>query len=255
MKLVFFSFGPDNHYAYPEIVSFSENPEEVNILTEDDCKSLYVEADYSVIDYVLDQRDKPKGEDFEDDEEYKDAIDEWHENLVKKTKGEYFYDYGNYNVYEYLFMVLLEPSYSFDDMPSFISIYVDDLIYNTGTVRQELMSIISGKKGVRYILCTHAYPYGNGDTTIAINGRTREIKKSIPLDNLKNSEGDLLKIMSSLVIDSINKGDISLAGSVMSSTNSFMEGIEDYIKTQITEEEYDALKKSYKAHSILGRFK
>ncbi len=30
---------------------------------------------------------------------------------------------------------------------------------------------------------------------------------------------------------------------------------QDYIKTQITEEEYDALKKSYKAHSILGRFK
>ena len=75
------------------------------------------------------------------------------------------------------------------------------------------------------------------------------------MDHIKNSEGDILKIMAFLVIDTINKGDISLAGSIIASVNDFIPGLEDYIKTQITEEEYQNLKISSRSHGILGRFK
>jgi hypothetical protein len=255
MPIKFFSFGPDNHYAYPEIVSSSDNPEDVYVFSEDDCRSEFIEASYSVIDYDIDESDKPNEEDFEDEEEYEAAYEEWVQNLEHEAKESAFGEYGNYDVYEYLFMISLDPNYSIDTLHSFITNNIDDLVYDNRTIREKLMEEISREEGVKFILCTHVHHYGEGNSSIARNGLIKDINRSIPLDHIKNSEGDILKIMAFLVIDTINKGDISLAGSIIASVNDFIPGLEDYIKTQITEEEYQNLKISSRSHGILGRFK
>ncbi len=67
MPVKFFSFGPDDHYAYPEISDFSETSKDLNIPDSDECLDGFVGASYSAIDLELDESDRPQEDDMSSD--------------------------------------------------------------------------------------------------------------------------------------------------------------------------------------------
>ncbi len=258
MPVKFFSFGPDDHYAYPEISDFSETSKDLNIPDSDECLDGFVGASYSAIDLELDESDRPQEEDFETEEEFEDADDEWMQNAEGNAKAELFYDYGNYDVYERSFMIAYDDSFYFgdsrDEESNLVTIINDVVSWNmTGstTIMEDMMEDLSKKDGINFIFS--APLNSGGSSIIAKDGEITELG-GISSGELSANE-ELIKLVSDIIINKINDGDISNAGKIMSSTLEGLEGLDDYIKSQITPEQYSSLTTAHKSHTILGRFK
>jgi hypothetical protein len=260
MPIKFFSFTNDDHYAYPMIESISENINQVNVPDRDELLDGFISADCSVIDFDLDETDKPQEEDFDSEEEFDEAYEEWYSEMEKDAKSGYFSDFGYYDVYERIFFI----EYSEDlgiDIEKWVQNWIDYAMGEGSSLVLDLMKDLDKEPGIKFIFSTTVgdrYEDESPNTIMYNNGKFISSEQPIELGFITHSgegEGDfLINFIGDIIIKYVNDEKISSAGKFMASLLS-IEGLEDYIKSQITPDEYYSLEKAYKSHSILNRFR
>jgi hypothetical protein len=260
MAIKFFSFSPDNHYAYPEINSIEENINDLYVADEEEVLSAYVEAPYSVIDYDFDETDKPKEEDFNSEDEYDAAYDEWYEEMQKDVKEGYFHEWGNYDVYQRIFLVMYTDGLEID-IPEWVQDFIEWNMGNGTAIVMDLIKELGEVPGIKFVFSTISDAKSvrvDSGTIIYSDGKFIQVEQDVKLDYLSNLEDEkenfLVNFLGNIIIKYVNDEKISQAGKFMASLLS-IEGLEDYIKSEITPDEYYSLEKSYKSHSILNRFR
>ncbi len=261
MPIKFFSFTNDDHYAYPMIESISENINHVNVPDRDELLDGFVSADCSVIDFDLDETDKPQEEDFDSEEEFVEAYKEWYSEMEKDAKSGYFTDFGYYDVYERIFFI----EYSEDleiDIEKWVQNWIDYSMNGESSLVLDLMKDLDKEPGIKFIFSTTVgdrYEDDVPNTIMYNNGKFISSEHPIGLDFITHSvegggEDFLINFLGNTIIKYVKDGKISPGGKLMSSLLN-IEGLEDYVKSQITPDEYYSLTKSYKSHSILNRFR
>ena len=263
MAIKFFSFSPDDHYAYPEINSITENIKDLYVADREEVLSAYVEASYSVIDYDVDRTYEPKEEDFNSEDEYDAAYDEWYEETKKDAKEEIFHEWGNYDVYGRIFFVLYTDDIEID-IPEWVQNWMDWNMGDGTAIIMNLIKELGEVPGIKFVFSAISDAKSvrvDSDTIIYNDGKfiqVEQVEQDVKIDDLPNLEDEkknfLVNFLGNIIIKYVNDEKISPAGKFMSSLLR-IEGLEDYIKSQITPDEYYSLEKSYKSHSILNRFR
>ena len=92
MEIKNFVFIPDGHYGYPESTG-GDSPYGTSDLIE-----MFVNSDCSAYNMSGDEPSEPDRDDFETDEEYDEAYEEW-ESEKDDYASEMFANYGNYDVF------------------------------------------------------------------------------------------------------------------------------------------------------------
>jgi hypothetical protein len=129
-----------------------------------------------------------------------------------------------------------------------------DAIINTGLnnfdgteneMSDIMMHDLSLINGVEFVICLPSW--SGEEISFYIKGEKSEGNKSLHVD------GNLIEIMSNIIQDTINKGDLEKAADnflIMSKFN----GLEDMLKSKISDEDYLKLEKMSRLRGIAGRF-
>ena len=125
----------------------------------------------------------------------------------------------------------------------------NSLRYFEGTENQasdEMMRELSSDGVVEFVMCLPSW--SGEENSIYINGEKNPGgNESFDVDNT------IIDLMSGSILNMINKGDLEKAADNFLMMSKF-NGVEDTIKSKITEEEYSALKKMAKGKGIASRF-
>lgn len=256
MKVVNFCFRPDDHYAYPELDEISETS--VTPMDIEGCIQNYIAAGYSVIDLDIDV-EEPDRDDFESDEEYDAAYAEYEEAYNEQEeamKRDFFWDYGDYDLYTYRFIIAYEEPFTIEPKEN---------AWDTGSLRgwfysmdsgetecrDENMKGLSKEQGVIFII---GVSEEKNNTIIYMNGEIKNtIDSSLSIGDTKDSS--LLNIMGDEIIDNVNNNNILNASKLFSALVDLLEGLDEYVKTRISEEDYNELISSSKGYSIMDRYR
>ena len=110
----------------------------------------------------------------------------------------------------------------------------------------EMMRELSSDGGVEFVIC---FPYWSGvESSIYING-----EKNAGGNESFDVDDTIIDLMSNIIQDMINKGDLEKAADnflIMSQFN----GVEDMLKSKISDEDYLKFKKMSRLKGISSRF-
>ncbi|NBU98065.1 MAG: hypothetical protein EBS19_07620 [Spirochaetia bacterium] len=216
---------PDGHYGYPESVE-GDTPRSRSQLVK-----MYREAGYSGYNMGDGDLEEPDRDDYETDEEYQAAMEEWDEK--NNSNAERMFDeYGNYDVFHNAYTMLCEPSMKPDHL---LEIIFD---YDSQECHENFMIDASKDEDVIYIMSI-----GN-ENQIAVNGNLYE---------LGENNGDLLEILSNVIVK-LYKEKNSNAGILYLDLLKFYPELDEILLTKLTAEEYDDLRRGGKGGSMLRRF-
>jgi hypothetical protein len=220
-----FIFLLDGHYGYPESVE-GDTPRSYSQLVK-----MYREAGYSGYNMGDGDSEEPDRDDYETDEEYQAAMEEWDEE--NNSNAEWMFDeYGNFDVFHNAYTMLCEPSVKPDDI-------LGRFFEGDGTsCHEDFMIEASEYEGVVYIMSI------GDENQIAMSGNLYE---------LGENNGDLLELISNTIVK-LYKEKNSHAGILYLDLLKYYPELDEILLTKLTAEEYDDLRRGGKGGSMLRRF-
>jgi len=230
MEIKIFVFDMDNHYGYPESREGSEPNSYSDLL------KAYRNAGCSGYNMDNGDTEEPERDDFETDEEYKESMNEWEEANNENASG-MFSDYGNFDVFHNLYILVYDPKYNID-VDDVINNYVgqgDDKI----NVHEDFMKDISSQEGVSFIISTGQ---NNG---IEINGDS--------LETISSPSNDSFEKIADVILDMHKKGK-PRAGLIYRDIVKIYPDFDNLISAALSPDEYKKLKELGKGGSALRRF-
>jgi len=220
-----FIFLLDGHYGYPESVQ-GDTPRSYSELIK-----MYREAGYSGYNMGDGDSEEPDSDDYETEEEYQAAMEEWEEENNSNAES-MFDDYGNFDVFHNAYTMLCDPSVKPDDVLERI------FDYDSKKCHENFMIEASKDEGVIYIMSI------GDENQIAMKGNLYE---------LGENNGDLLEILSNTIVKLYKDGN-SHAGILYLDLLKVYPELDEILLTKLTAEEYDDLRRGGKGGTMLRRF-
>lgn len=225
MELKKFIFIPDGHYGYPESVQ-GDTPR-----SHPELVKMYREAGYSGYNMGDGDSAEPDSDDYETEEEYKAAMEEWDEE--NNSNAEWMFDeYGNFDVFHNAYTMLCEPSVSPDDILGYF--FEGDKT----SCHEDFMIEASEDEDVIYIMSI-----GN-ENQIAVKGNLYE---------LGENNGDLLGILSNTIVKLYNEKNPKV-GIIYSDLLKGIPEIDDILSSMLSPEDMANLKNLGSGGSLLRTF-
>lgn len=230
----YFTLEPDGHYAYPEVSTISDNMLEP--LDRDGLLNMYMNAGYSGYNMADDMPEEPEREDFESEEEYEAAMEEYKDS-TKSIASDLFNDYGDYDVFHSTYFISLSVDNE-SDLRDKINETIGWIIDGELSIENTFMKNVL-QKDVNFIISL-----GQSNTNkLAIKG-----EDLIDLGDIE--KGDMVK---DIIISKYRSGESLLAVKIFNSLKKINPSIIDTIKSELTEDEFQELTKTDKGYGLLRR--
>jgi len=230
----YFTLEPDGHYAYPEVSTISDNMLEP--LDRDGLLNMYMNAGYSGYNMADDMPEEPEREDFESEEEYEAAMEEYKDS-TKSIASDLFNDYGDYDVFHSTY---------------FISLSVDNESDLRDKINETIGWIIDGELSIENTFMKNVL---QKDVNFIISlGQSNTNKLAIKGEDLIDL-GDIQKedMVKDIIISKYRSGESLLAVKIFNSLKKINPSIIDTIKSELTEDEFQELTKTDKGYGLLRR--
>jgi len=230
----YFTLEPDGHYAYPEVSTISDNMLEP--LDRDGLLNMYMNAGYSGYNMADDMPEEPEREDFESEEEYEAAMEEYKDS-TKSIASDLFNDYGDYDVFHSTYFISLSVDNE-SDLRDKINETIGWIIDGELSIENTFMKNVL-QKDVNFIISL-----GQSNTNkLAIKG-----EDLIDLGDIE--KGDMVK---DIIISKYRSGESLIAVKIFNSLKKINPSIIDTIKSELTEDEFQELTKTDKGYGLLRR--
>jgi len=230
----YFTLEPDGHYAYPEVSTISDNMLEP--LDRDGLLNMYMNAGYSGYNMADDMPEEPERNDFESEEEYEAAMEEYKDS-TKSIASDLFNDYGDYDVFHSTYFISLSVGNE-SDLRDKINETIGWIIDGELSIENTFMKNVL-QKDVNFIISL-----GQSNTNkLAIKG-----EDLIDLGDIQKE--DMVK---DIIISKYRSGESLLAVKIFNSLKKINPSIIDTIKSELTEDEFQELTKTDKGYGLLRR--
>jgi len=231
----YFTLEPDGHYAYPEVSTISDDV--IKPLDRDEILDLYMNAGYSGYNMADDMPEEPEREDFESEEEYEAAMEEYKDSK-ESIASDLFNDWGDYDVFHSTYFISLSVDNE-SDLRDKINETIGNIIDGELSIENTFMENISEEDNVNFIISL-----GQSNTNkLAIKG-----EDLIDLGDIE--KGDMAK---DIIISKYRSGESLIAVKIFNSLKKMDPSIIDTIKSELTEEEFQELTKTDKGYGLLRR--